>query len=156
MSESSKTLYTWTFEDKKNRSPLWYIIAISCVVWLAIWWFLTKQYGMSFIVLLVAGIAFFVENNSEDHINVKVTDLGIKVSEKFYDFSRITGYAFMYSWDNAIFLRLWLNQRGIKMIDLKINNSIASDLKPILPQYIEENPQKEMSFVDRMIYLLKL
>lgn len=93
----SETLYSWTFDDKKNRSPFWYIIAISVVIGLAIWGFLTKQYGMSFIVLLVAGVAFFVENNSEDHITVNVNNLGIKVSEKFYDFSRITGYAMMYS-----------------------------------------------------------
>jgi len=36
MSES-KPLYTWTFEDIKDRSPLWYIIAFSVVVGLAIW-----------------------------------------------------------------------------------------------------------------------
>jgi hypothetical protein len=29
---------------------------------------------MSFIVLLIAGLVFFVENNSEDEIEVKITD----------------------------------------------------------------------------------
>jgi len=33
----SNTLYTWTFEDKKDRSPVWYIIAFSVVVGLAVW-----------------------------------------------------------------------------------------------------------------------
>jgi len=111
---------------------------------------------MSFVVLLVAGVAFFVENNSEDHVNVRVSDLGIKVGDKFYDFSRINSYTFMYSGENAILMRLSLNQRGIKMIDLKIDNSIASELKSILLNFIEENPQKDMSFVDRMIHFLKL
>jgi len=152
----SNTLYTWTFEDKKDRSPVWYIIAFSVVVGLAVWWFLTKQYGMSFVVLLVAGVAFFVENNSEDHIQVRINELGMKVGEKFYDFSRINSYTFMYSWENAVLMRLSLNQRGIKMIDLKVDNTITSELKGILPNFIEENPQKDMSLVDRMIHLLKL
>lgn len=155
MSES-KVLYNWQFDDKKNRSPFWYIIAISIVVGFAIWGFLTKQYGMSFVVLLVAGVAFFVENNSEDHVTVSIKELGIKVGEKFYDFSRISSYTFIYSGDHAIILRLILSQRGIKSIDLKISNPIASDLKNILPNFVEENPQQDMSFLDRIIYLLKL
>lgn len=155
MSETPE-IYSWQFEDKKDRSPFWYIIAISIVVGLAIWWFLTQQYGMSFVILLVAGVAFFVENNSDDHIQVRINELGIKVGEKFYDFSRITSYTFVYSGEHALFLRLSLKQRWIKVIDLKLNNSIVKDLKGILPQFIEENPKQDLSFIDRIIYLLKL
>ena len=155
MSES-KILYKWEFDDRKERSSFWYIVAISVVIGFAIWGFLTKQYGMSFVVLLVAGVAFFVENNSEDHINVIINDLWIKVWGKFYDFSRITSYCFIYSWDNAIFMRLNLAQKGIRNIDLKVNNTIASELKNILPNFIEENPKQDMSVMDRVIHLLKL
>lgn len=155
MSETPE-IYSWQFEDKKDRSPFWYIIAISIVVGLAIWWFLTQQYGMSFVILLVAGVAFFVENNSDDHIQVRINELGIKVGEKFYDFSRITSYTFVYSGEHALFLRLSLKQRWIKVIDLKLNNSIVKDLKGILPQFIEENPKQDLSFIDRIICLLKL
>ena len=121
----TNTLYTWDFDDTKHRSPLWYIIALSVVVGFAIWGFLTKQYGMSFVVLLVAGVAFFVENNSEDHVTVSVTELGIKVADKFYDFSRINSYTFIYSGDQAILMRLNLAQRGIRMLDVKVNNQIV-------------------------------
>lgn len=152
----SKEIYNWSFEDTKNRSPVWYIIAISVVVGLAIWGFLSKQYGMSFVVLLVAWVAFFVENNAEEHITVSLTQLGLKVWGKFYDYSRINSYTFIYSWENAILIRLALSQRGIKTIDLKVNNTITEELKSILPNYIQENPKQDMSFVDRMIHLLKL
>jgi len=152
----SKQLYTWTFEDKKERWALWYIIAVSVVVAFAIWGFLTKQYGMSFVILLVAGVAFFVENNSEDYVKVIITELWLKVGDKFYDFSKITSYTFIYSWEYSIFVRINLSQRGIKMIDLKLDNRITSDLKNILPNFIEENWKQEISFLDRIIYLLKL
>lgn len=153
---AEKILYSWSFDDKKERSPFWYIIAISVVIGFAIWGFLTKQYGMSFVILLVAGVAFFVENNSEDTIQVIVRELGIKVGDKFYDYSRINSYTLIYSWENAIFLRLNLKQRWVRMIDIKVNNTIAADVKQVLVNFIEENPKQDMSFLDRIIYLLKL
>jgi len=75
----SNILYSWKFDDKKNRSQLWYIIAFSVVIWLAVWWFLTKQYGMSFIILLLSGLILFVENNSEDSVEVQISDMWIYI-----------------------------------------------------------------------------
>ena len=114
-------IYSWKFEDKKNRSQLWYIIALSIVIWLAIWWFLTKQYGMSFIVLLIAWLVFFVENNSEDEIEVKITDLWIYIWESFYDYNGIQGFSIWYLWDSAEILRLYLNKKWIAVLDLNVN-----------------------------------
>ncbi len=153
---ANKTLYSWNFPDIKNRWSLWYIIALSVVIWLVIWWFLTKQYGMSFILLLITGIAYFVENNSDDEVWVEINELGMKVGSTFYDFSRIPSYAFIYDWDNAIFLRLNLAKKGIKQIDLKVNNEVTRELKQILPSFIEENPKQDLTFLERMIHLLKL
>lgn len=153
---SKNILYTWTFDDTKNRSAFWYIAAISIVIGFAVWGFLTKQYGMSFVVLLVAGVAFFVENNSADHVDVSLTDLGIQVENAFYDYSRIQSYTMIYSHGQAIFLRLSLTQRGIRNIDLRLDNTVATELKNILSNYLEENPKQDMSFLDRIIYLLKL
>lgn len=53
MSEKQNTLFTWEFEDEKQRSPLWYMIALSIAVGLIIWGFLTRQYGMSIVIMLI-------------------------------------------------------------------------------------------------------
>jgi len=68
-------LYTWNYEDAKDRSPLWYVIALSVAIWLIIWWFLTRQYGMSIVIMLVWGFFYFLENNAEDDISVAITQL---------------------------------------------------------------------------------
>lgn len=153
---ANKTIYAWNFPDVKDRGSLWYIIALSIVIGLVIWWFLTKQYGMSFILLLITGIAYFVENNSDDEVWVEITELWIRVGWTFYDFSRIPSYAFIYDGDNSIFLRLNLAKKWIKQIDLKVDNKITGELKQILPNFIEENPKQDLSFIERMIHLLKL
>lgn len=149
-------IYSWKFEDKKDRSQLWYIIALSIVIWLAIWWFLTKQYGMSFIVLLIAWLVFFVENNSEDEIEVKITDLWIYIWESFYDYNWIQGFSIWYLWDSAEILRLYLSKKWIAVLDLKVNNNIITDIQNTLSQFIEDSGKVELTSTDKLIRFLKL
>ncbi len=149
-------LYSWNFPDTKDRWQLWYILVLSIIIWLVIWWFITSQYWMSFIVLLLSGLIFYIENNSEDEINVEITELWIKVANFFYDYSKISSYTFIYEWENAILLRLALQKKGIKVIDLKIDNTVILELKNILPEFIKENKKEDLSFTDKLIRMLKL
>lgn len=149
-------LYTWTFPDEKNRWKLWYIIVLSIIIWLVIWWFLTKQYWMSFVVLLMSGLVFYFENNSPDKIKVEVWELGIKVEDYFYDYSKIESYTLIYEWENAVICRLNLIKKWIKQLDLIIDNNVALELKKILPNFIQENEKQDFSFTDKIIKLLKL
>ena len=149
-------IYSWTFSSIKKRWAMWYSIVLSIIIWLVIWGFLSKMYAMSFVILLLTGLTYFVENNSEDIINVNITELGIRVWSWFYDFSSISSYTFIYEGEKAIILRLNLNRKGLRSIDLNIENKIAIDLKNILVNFSQENPQKSLSFTDKIIRLLKL
>jgi len=40
----SDLLYLWSFDSKKNRSSLWYVIVLSIAIGLIIWGFLSKQF----------------------------------------------------------------------------------------------------------------
>jgi len=51
---------------------------------------------MSFIVILIAGISYFLEVNIEDEILVQVQQLGIKIGDSFYDYSKIKTFSFIY------------------------------------------------------------
>ncbi len=152
----NEILYSWKFNDKKERSQLWYIITLSIVIWLVIWWFLTKQYWMSFLIMLITWVAYFVENNSEDEVSVNITNLWIKISNTFYDFSKINSYTLIYDGENAVYLRLMINKKWLKVFNIYIDNTIANDLKEILPNFIEENPKWDLSFIEKLINKLKL
>jgi len=149
-------LYSWKFEDKKNRSQLWYIIALSVVIWLTIWGFLTKQYWMSFIILLISGLVFFVENNSEDEIEVKISEQWLYIGTTFYEYTSISKYTIWYHNDSAELLRLHLNKKGVALLDLKISNSNLSSIQMYLNDYIEDGWKAEISGTDKLIKLLKL
>lgn len=152
----SENIYSWEFDDNKNRSSMWYTIALSIVLWLSIWWFFTKQYWLSFIILLIAWLYYFVQNNSEDNIKVKITNLWILIDWSFYDFKSIDSFWIVYKWDIPTLLRLHLNKKWIRSIDVQITSNIVNNLQEILNNYIDETPKIEFTFTEKMITLLKL
>lgn len=149
-------IYSWEFDDTKNRSALWYIIALSVVIWLVIWWILTKQYGMSFIILLIAWIFYFVENNAQDIISVKISNLWVSIENNFYDFTSIESYWLVYNKETPELARFYLKKKWIRYIDVKVNQIIANDLKNVLNNYITELPKIELTFTEKIIKLLNL
>lgn len=152
----SEKIYSWKFNDTKNRWKMWYIIAISIVIWATIWWFLTKQYWLSFIILLIAGLYYFVENNSVDNVEVTITNEWIKIDWVYYDYSSIDSYWFIYKSEEPIWLRLFLNKKWIRFMDLKIKRQNMSDIRLNLNNYLEEGEKIELTISEKMINILKL
>lgn len=149
-------LYSWKFDDSRERSSLWYIIALSIVLWVSIWWFFTKQYWLSFIVLLIAGLAYYLENNSEDQIEVVIQENGILIAQSFYDFSSISSFTPIYVWEEVVSVRFNLNKKWLRFIDVQVDNKILQDLKSILWEFMAEDEKIEMAFSEKMTKKLKL
>jgi len=153
----SDLLYSWSFNSKKQRWALWYIITLSVTIWLVIWGFLSKQYWMSFVIIILSGLVFYVENNSEDIVWVKITNDWIKIENNFYPFTSISNYWIIYEWEMAIILRLSIVKKiWIWTIDINIDNTITSDIRNILSNFLEENNKQELSSWEKLIRLLKL
>lgn len=149
-------IYTWEYDDSKDRWPYWYIIALSIIVWIVIWGFITWQYWMSFVVLFVSGLFYYIENNSEDNIEIILTDLWFQIWKNFYEYAKIEKYTFIYEGDIPVLLRLVVNKASLKNIDLKIDKEIFYELKDILPNYIQEDAKWELTFMEKLIHKLKL
>ncbi len=98
----------------------------------------------------------FVENNSEDVIEAKISDMWIYVGESFYDFESIAKYSTAYQWDNALFIRIYLKRKWVAVLDIKLDNQILWDIQNILDQYIENSGKTELSQTDKIIRLLNL
>lgn len=156
MAENDNLLYTWSYEDTKDRSPIWYMLALSAAIWIIIWWFLTRQYGMSIVVMLAGWFYYFLENNAEDSVSIGITQLWVRVQENFYDYSKIGGFSLVYNWENAVFLRLAIKKRGISVLNIKVDNNIARDIRPILGNYTTESEKQDITLTEKIMHLLKL
>ena len=153
---SQKILYSWSFNSKKQRGSLWYIIIISIAIGFIIWWFINKIYWLSFVIMILAWLMYFIENNSPDQINVAITELGLQVWNNFYDFGEISSFTLIFDWSNPYLLRLKLTKKWLKQLDLYINEDNANDIKTLLLNFIEENWKEQLTFTEKMIRLLKL
>lgn len=149
-------IYSWNFSEQKNRWPVWYLIAVSVVIWVVFWGILTWQYGLSIVIFLAAWVLFFVENNSSGDVLVQINSLWIQIWETFYEHTKIQNFSIIYNKSNPIFCRLVLNKRWLKIINLKIDNKIAEDLKQILPNFVNEDTNVELSLVEKIVILFKL
>ena len=153
---TQKILYSWSFNSKKQRGNLWYIIIISIAIGFIIWWFINKIYWLSFVIMILAWLMYFIENNSPDNINVSITDLWIQVWNNFYDFGEINSFTMIFDWANPYMLRLNLTRKWLKQLDLYINENNANDIKTTLLNFIEENGKEQLTFIEKIIRLLKL
>ncbi len=153
---SNKILYSWKFKTKKNRWNLWYIIFISIWIWLIIWWFLNKIYGLSFVVMILWWLMYFIENNSPDEIEVIINELWIQVWSNFYDFWEINSFTMIYNWNIPEILKLNLNKKWLRRLDLYIDSNNASKIRNTLLNFIKENSKEQLNFSEKIINYLKL
>lgn len=156
MENNENIIYNWNFSDEKNRWMMWWTLAIAIVIWIVAWWIFSGQYWLSIVFILAFWVMFFVENNSEKNINVEITNLWIKIWKEFYDFWKIENFSFIYNKENPVYLKIILNKRWIKTLILKVDNKICQDLKEILPNFIKEEKDSDLSFSEKLINFLKL
>ena len=153
----SNLLYSWSFDSKKNRSSLWYVIVLSIAIGLIIWGFLSKQFWMSFVIIILIWLIFYIENNSDDIVNINIVETWIKVENNFYAFSNLSSYTIIYENDMAILLRLNISGKfWIRNIDIWINNTIVADIQNLLSKFVEENNEEQLTFMEKITRLLKL
>lgn len=149
-------LYTWNFSDNREKSALWYTIALSLAGWLIVFWFLTKLYWMSIVLLLIIWLYFLLENNADESVQVEIKNLGISIQWSFYDYSRIESFRFIYDESEAIYLRLNIQKSWIKSMNIRVDNEIVSIIRPILSQFIQEDAKWDISTLEKIIHKLKL
>lgn len=154
--QQENLIYTWSFSSDKQRWKLWYIWALAIVIWLVVWGFLSQQYVMSGLIILISWVYLFVENNSEENIQVWVSPLWIQVNNYFYEYSKIQSYYFIYNQNEAVVLRLHINKKWLNILNLNVNNQITLDLQNILRNFIKEDVNGELSFSEKLIRILKL
>lgn len=111
---------------------------------------------MSFVIILLAGVTFYIENNSEDSVEIVISEIWVMVGNKFYDFSKILSFCFLYDGAQARILRLKINKNTLSNLDVDVDNQRVVDIKSILSQYIKEDEKWEFTFSDKLIHYLKL
>ena len=150
-------MFNWFYSSNKNKTKTWYIVAITIVLSLALWWLVQWIYAMTIVVLLLAWVYFLVENNSSDTIWILINDEWIFIWNQLYAYSQLESFSVIYSWSNPIILRLKLKWNNSNSVDIYLVEWInIGDLRTFLSRYINEDSEIELSFLEIILHLLKL
>lgn len=149
-------IYSWSFSNKKNRWKMWYIIAFSIAIWLIIWGALNRMYIMSFVIILLSWVYFFVENNSDDDTEVKLFETWIEIWGSFYDYSRVNWYSIVYRQNAPVILRIRIKLKTLNSLDIPINAQILNDISDWLPYVMTQEDEEETTFIEDVINYLKI
>lgn len=82
--------------DKQERTRNWYIIAPGIALILLLFSMFNDNFLFAVIIVMAAFIYFLRENNDPEMINFQITDEGLVVGSKFYDYDEIKDFSIVY------------------------------------------------------------
>ena len=118
--------------EKHERSKSWYVIASIIGILLLIYSFWTANFLFAVIIIITSLIIIIHDGRDPDMVNFNITDEGIIIGRKFYDYDEIKDFAIVYK-----------PKQGVKNLYFEFKNTIKhrlsvpiQDMNPLL---IREN-----------------
>ncbi len=82
--------------EKHERTKSWYIIATTVALLLLLFSFVTLNFLFAVIIIVVALVVIIHDGREPDKIKVSITDEGVFVGKKFFDFDEFRNFAVVY------------------------------------------------------------
>ncbi len=118
--------------DKHDRSKSWYIIASTVVILLLIYSFWTANFLFAVIIIVASLVTILHDGREPKMVHFSITDEGIIIGRKFYDFDEISDFSVVYK-----------PKQGVKNLYFEFKSAIKHRLSvPLLdmnPLLIREN-----------------
>jgi hypothetical protein len=151
-------MFSWTVSLKQERSAGWYSIAGIVALSLIVWGFVEAIYALSLVVIIFVGVYLLIENNAPDSVEVTVDENGIGIGSDFYDYPKIENFAIVYDDGKPVLLRILLNIRGIRLIDVDLPEGAvnAADLRAFLSGYANESKNTDLGTIERITRMIGL
>jgi len=124
--------------EKHDRTKLWYILAIIVAFLLLLFAFLTGNFLFAVIIIITALVTILHDGREPDMVKIALTDEGVVVGRKFYDYDEFKDFAIVYK-----------PKQGVKNLYFEFKNVLRPRLSIQLgnmnPLPIRENLLKYLS-----------
>ena len=150
-------MYSWSFSNHKDRTPLWYIVGAILVLSLVIYGIIAQVYLMSIVAVLFSGTYILIENNSSDVTEVKIDEKKLQVNETIYYWENFESFSIIEANGAPLFLRLYPKKKIGTTIDVPFTEKVhIEEVRSLLLSVLEENENTQIGKMDTLIYLSKL
>ena len=82
--------------ERHERSKVWYINASIISLLLLLYCFLTGNFLFAMIIIIVAFVIILHDGRQPERVQISLTDEGVKVGKKFYDYDEIKDFSLVY------------------------------------------------------------
>lgn len=151
------TLLKWRVPEFEyhEKGPVWKLLAIAAVMGMVVYGILTDSYPFAVVVVLFAGV-YFLTHKPPQEIDISVTDMGVQVDHRFYEFSNIRNFWIVFQPGEVQTLNLRLTKNVIKEVTILLGDQDPAELREILSRFVPELVGKEESFSDWLTRKLRL
>lgn len=147
-------LHEWSFPEyeKFSRGRLWYVIMGGLGIVFIVYGMLTGNFLFSLIIALF-GIILFIQQHQDPHeILFAITDLGVIVGNRFYQYSELDAFYLIYEPPTkTLFLETKTLVRPLIRVPLTDQNplDIRFALLEFLPEDLEKNSEPASDIASR-------
>lgn len=153
-----KALLQWSSHlvQDFHRSSRWYLTAGTGLAILVIYSLFTGQWTFAAALTVFAGVYYYISVQETPTVEVKVSDIGVKVGKRVYPYTDLKTFWVEYNPPYFQNLHLVTRNRFKPEVSIQIHQINVSDLRTILTRYIPEWAEKQNSLTDNITQSLGL
>lgn len=146
---------SWTAHThvQHQRSPRWYIYAGTILLFCLLYSIATSAWSFSTVILLMAGLYFFVHNYESDPKTITITEHGVQLEKEFTSWNECVGFWMLQSQD---YTELHIQRQRRSEIVIQTGAADPNRVREVLAFFIPEFTGKTERLLDMIIRILKI
>jgi len=129
--------------DKHDRSKRWYIIAICLALALLMFAFFTSNFLFAVIIIIITLISILHDGQEPVSLDVHLTEEGIVVGSKFYDYDELDTFSIVYKPSQGI-KKLYIEFQNFvrPRLSFSLDNMNPLPIREFLLKYLPEDLER--------------
>lgn len=154
----TRTLIGWKTYLYPNykKTTAWYLITFVIVFLLAAYGIWSNAWTFSVVVIIAAGVYYTIHAQENPIIEVKISDIGLKVGARFYPYTDIATFWLDYNPPYASDLHLVLKNKHKQDITIQFHKIDPAIIRKALGAYLPEWEEREKNLGESITNLFGL
>ncbi len=138
-------LHEWTIPEyeQHNRGILWYVLTISVGIIFVLYGLFSDNFIFSLIIILAAIIVFLQSHQDPLQVSFKITELGLVVGNRFYDYSELDDFYIIYNPPEVKTLFFSTKSIARPTIRIPLLDQNPLQVRESLQNFLDEDLEKE-------------
>lgn len=153
-----RAVLVWKAPEYRHheKSLLWYLIAVVILAALVVYGILTDGWTFSLALIVFAGTYYVSQRETPQIVDVKISEMGVKIGRHVFPFSYIKGFWIVYEppFLNSLYLRM--SSRVHPDICVSIETIDPSEVRTVLHARTKELPIQHEPFADTLVRIFHL